>query len=109
MNLLIMVSSFRDSNAVQDLADSLRPGGGAGHRSLVISLPASQANSSPGTSGQALQGLAVPSAQLLWRRAWKTSVARSNPRRGTPHDRRISHLYLAARLGRDRRGTLRAG
>jgi len=38
MNLLIILSSFRDSNGVQELAGSLRPNGGLGYRPLPQEL-----------------------------------------------------------------------
>src|ERR1700730_2338423 len=59
--------------------------------------------------GRRIQGCEAPAPRPLWRGGRKTRVSRSNPRRGTPHDRRVSHLYPAAGLGRDRRGALWPG
>src|SRR5438128_5273424 len=100
MNLLIILSSFHDSNGVQELANSLRPNGGLGYRSLPQEL-AREAGEFKG--GRSLHWTSCDGAR------GRLASPRSNPRRGTPHDRRVSHLYLAAGLGRDRRGTLWPG
>jgi len=75
MNLLIILSSFHDSNGVQELANSLRPNGSAGYRSLPYQLARAAGEFKGGRRRY---------RDLLWRRARKTSVARSNPRRGNP-------------------------